>query len=60
MPSGNMKAIERLTYELCETGRFQEAYTVLDQARGKYLSAQESTLLQESLIEDYPEFREVV
>ena len=60
MSEGNLKTIERMCYQLCETGRFDEAYTVLDQARGKFLNAQESADLQASLIEDYQGFREIV
>lgn len=58
--TGNAKAIERLCYSLCETGRFQEAYTALEQARGKFLNAEESHDLQVALIDDYQGFREIV
>lgn len=64
MPShrneSNAAAVERTAYELCSTGQFMEAYGFLNLARGKFISPQEFADIQDSLIEDFQGFRELM
>ena len=56
----NAAAVERTAYELCSTGQFMEAYGFLNLARGKFISPQELSDIQDSLIEDFQGFRELM
>lgn len=56
----NALAAERTAYELCETGRYMDAYGFLQLANGKYISAQDHSDIQDSLIEDFQGFRELM
>ena len=64
MPShrneSNAAAVERTAYELCATGQFMEAYGFLNLARDKFISPQELSDIQDSLIEDFQGFRELM
>lgn len=64
MPShrneSNAEAVERTAYELCSTGQFMEAYGFLNLARDKFISPQELSDIQDSLIEDFQGFRELM
>lgn len=53
-------AVERTCYELCETGRFMDAYSYLQLSKGKFISIQEAVDIQDSLIEDYQGFRQLM
>ena len=56
----NARAIERTCYELCETGRLMDAYGCLQLSKGKFISIQEAVDIQESLIDDYQGFRQLM
>ncbi len=56
----NKEAVERICYELCETGRAAEAELYVSLSTGKYITPQEASDIRDSLIEDYPEYRDLM
>lgn len=56
----NAESVERTCYMLCETGRFGDAMNYLNQAMGKFLNAEESAGIRQSLTDDYLGFRELL
>ncbi len=56
----NAKAVERTCYELCETGRFMDAYMFLQGSRERFINLEEFADIQQSLIDDYPEYRDLM
>lgn len=56
----NAQAIERTCYELCSTGSAREAYGLLQAAKDKFVSLEDAVDIQQSLIEDFPAFRDLM
>lgn len=56
----NALALERTCYELCSTGAAMEAYGLLQLAKSKFVSLEDAMDIQQSLIEDFPDFRDLM